>query len=498
MKINELNNSERKQYYNDSDIFNTKPPKTPEKFKLKKNLPITSLKTHNYNTISNNNLFIEKYNHKRYYNNNKDHINDCLRSQTPASFFSNHYKKYRKLEDLKNDSRKIQFANSYQYNLDENNNTYNSIKFHGKKGSIVLGNDPSNFSSEYNSMHDYAKRIMLKKTKNKEKMKSDQLNKSVDMPQKFMALKRNNYHRKDAIKELYLKNTTDLDMNKSMANIYNKKRNNVISNNLTFYKSNIFFDKEKEKTNEELDKIATEYKTQKQKEKLELQHEKLVRPKIKRRKSNFLYGDLTKINPYDTEEYKKFQKNGAFPLEYSNYKPQKEIIMKSLDNEFNARNKRLYNGLSEMERNTDKFVVLDISKNDKFDPREIKNLFGKNGIHMFGEHTFNSYIENGKKGKFVFNIRKDVNDKDYNTKIKKIQNYLMKKQGIVFNVDNRKANYKIKLGKDIGPTVIGFKDFKSNRLNNLNNINDTSEYQQQKIIKTTKVKVIKFHKKSNI
>ena len=74
----------------------------------------------------------------------------------------------------------------------------------------------------------------------------------------------------------------------------------------------------------------------------------------------------------------------------------------------------------------------------------------------------------------------------------------MKKQGIVFNVDNRKANYKIKLGKDIGPTVIGFKDFKSNRLNNLNNINDTSEYQQQKIIKTTKVKVIKFHKKSNI
>ena len=47
--------------------------------------------------------------------------------------------------------------------------------------------------------------------------------------------------------------------------------------------------------------------------------------------------------------------------------------------------------------NADKIVVLDISRNDKFDPGEIKNLFSKNGIHMFGQKTFNSYIENGKK-----------------------------------------------------------------------------------------------------
>ena len=464
MKINELNNLERKQYYNDSDIFNTRPPKTPERFKFKKYLPITSLKTHNYNTISTDNVPIEKYKHEKYYNNKKDHINDYFWVKKPASFFLNHYKKYRKTEDLKKDSRQIQYYNSYQYNFDENNNNYNYIKFHGKKGSIVLGNEPSNFSSEYNSMHDYANRVMLKKTINKEEIKSDKLNKSVDIPQKFMALKRNNYHRKHAIKELYLKNSIDLDMSKSMANIYNKKRNNVISNNLMFYKSNIFFDKEKEKINEKLDKIANEYKTQKEKEKqkyIELQHEKLVHPKIKRRKINFLCKDLKKINPEDIEEYKKFHRNGVFQLEYANYKPKKEIIMKSLDSEYNARNKRLYNGLTEMERDTDKIVVLDISRNDKFDPGEIKNLFSKNGIHMFGQQTFNSYIENGKKGKFVFNIRKDVNDKDYNSKLKRIQNYLMRKQGIVFNVDNRKANYNKKVGNDIGPTFVGFKDFKS-------------------------------------
>ena len=50
-----------------------------------------------------------------------------------------------------------------------------------------------------------------------------------------------------------------------------------------------------------------------------------------------------------------------------------------------------------MGRNTDKYVELDISKNEKFDSMEIKNLFSKNGIHMFGEQTFNSYIENNRK-----------------------------------------------------------------------------------------------------
>ena len=105
--------------------------------------------------------------------------------------------------------------------------------------------------------------------------------------------------------------------------------------------------------------------------------------------------------------------------------------MKSIDDEYNAKNRRLYYGITEMERNTDKYVVLDISRNDKFDSLEIKNLFSKNGIHMFGEQTFNSYIENGKKGKFVFNIRKDLNDKDYNNKLNKIQNYLKKNKELI-------------------------------------------------------------------
>ena len=82
---------------------------------------------------------------------------------------------------------------------------------------------------------------------------------------------------------------------------------------------------------------------------------------------------------------------------------------------------------------------------------------------MFGALTFSSYIENGKKGKFVFNIRKDLKDKDFNNKLKKVQNILMKKQGIIFNIDNRKLNYNKKIRTDITPTLVPFRGIKTDK-----------------------------------
>lgn len=463
MKINDLAPEERKQYYNDSDIFNTRPPKTPERFRFKKFLPVTALKCHNHKIKLNNDLSNPNIYNERYYNNKKDHIKDCFRSKTPASYFLPEYQKYKTTKNIKKDSKKLQFDKSYEYNYDNNNNVYKSITLQGKKGNLFLGNDPMNFSSEYNSMQDYAKRIMLKKRINKERM-SNQLNKSVDIPQKFQPLRRN-YRKNHATKEIFIKNTINFDLNKSTDNI--NLRNNLANNNLNYYKSNIFFDKEKEKTNEKLDKIDNENKTLLHNEKLknlEIEKEKYYHPNIKRRKNNFLYDDLNKIKLGGAEDFKKFNRDGNFPLKYANFKPKKEFKIKSIDDEYNARNRRLYYGLTELERNTDKYVVLDISKNDKFDSMEIKNLFSKNGIHMFGEQTFSSYIENGKKGKFVFNIRKDLKDKDYNAKFKKVQNILMKKQGIVFNLDNRRINYNKKVRTDITPTLAPFKGLKEKRL----------------------------------
>ena len=75
---------------------------------------------------------------------------------------------------------------------------------------------------------------------------------------------------------------------------------------------------------------------------------------------------------------------------------------------------------------------------------------------MYGDQTFNSYIENGKKGKFVFNIRKDLKDKNYVEKLKKVQNILMQKQGIDFD---RGINYN-KKKTDIKPLIEPYRDIK--------------------------------------
>ena len=181
-------------------------------------------------------------------------------------------------------------------------------------------------------------------------------------------------------------------------------------------------------------------------------------PNIIRKKPNYYFEERPKKQPKNAEELKQFFRDGNFPLPYANYKPLKEIKISSIDDIYNSRNKKLYNGLTEKERNSDKYIVLGISNNLKFDPKEVKNIFAKNGIHMFGEQTYTSYIENGKKGKFIFNIRKDLNDKNYNEKLDKIKNILLKKQGIEFNIDNRRVIYNKKRRKDITPINIPKKE----------------------------------------
>ena len=73
MNINELNIKEKSHYYKDSDIFNLKPPKSPEKFKNK----LISLNLDD-NEIFNNQANINK---EKYFVNKIDHINECLRNK---------------------------------------------------------------------------------------------------------------------------------------------------------------------------------------------------------------------------------------------------------------------------------------------------------------------------------------------------------------------------------------------------------------------------------
>ena len=449
MTLNELNILQKSHYYRDSDIFNLKSPKSPDKFKCKQI-------TLNLDDNDNNNQNQANLSKDKYYLNKKDHINDCLRDKNWMSKYISRYEKYKTVENLRKESKKLQLDKSYDYNFGENNKMYKNIRLHHKKGNVSLGfeNSISNFSSEYNSMQDFAKKMMLKKKLEKEK--ENMLNKSMDVPLKFKPLKRPNFNRKNYINELFTPNTIDIDLTRSTDSIrILKQKKNINNNTIDFYKSNIFFDKEKAKINDELNKYTEENKAKKKQEKLKikrLQKEK-SHPNIIRRKQNYFFEERPNKKPKNIEELKQFFRDGNFPLPYANYKPHKAVIISSIDDIYNSNNKKLYYGLTEMERNTDKFIVMGISKNNKFDPREIKNLFAKNGIHMFGEQTYSSFIENGKKGKFVFNIRRDVKDQEYPEKMKKIQDILFKKQGITFNIDNRKMNYNKKRRNDISPYI---------------------------------------------
>ena len=453
MKLNDLNIYEKSHYYKDSDIFNLKSPKTPEKYKSKPiSLNIEQIDdTNNYQTIFNND---------RYYLNKKDHINECLRYKKWMKSYIDRYKKYKTVENLREESKKIQMDKSYDFNYEQNNILYKNIRQKHRNGTVSLGNSTTNFRSEYSRMQDFANKYMLKKKL--EKDKSDILNKSMDIPYKFKPLKRINFKRRSHINELFTPNSIDLDINKSTDNIKLKKNKNT----LDFYKSNIFFDKEKEKSNEKLNKYSLANKAKRKYEKIKNQklRNKKSHPNIIRKKQNYFFEERPKKQPKNAEELKQFFRDGNFPLPYANYKPLKEIKISSIDDIYNSRNKKLYNGLTEKERNSDKYIVLGITNNLKFDPIEVKNIFAKNGIHMFGEQTYSSYIENGKKGKFIFNIRKDLKDPNYNEKLEKIKNILSKKQGIEFNIDNRKIIYNKKIRKDITPTKIQKKEKEEDKI----------------------------------
>ncbi len=172
------------------------------------------------------------------------------------------FKKYKTLDNIRKETKRMELDKSYDYNYEENNKIYKDIRHYHRKGNVSLGNSLNNFSSEYNSMQDYAQKLMLRKKLEKEKI--NRLNKSMDIPLKFKPLKRQYFKRKNFLNYLFTPNTIDIDLSKSTDNIQisriKRKKN---KNTLYYYKSNIFFDKEKAKINEQLDKYSDENKAKK-------------------------------------------------------------------------------------------------------------------------------------------------------------------------------------------------------------------------------------------
>ena len=414
---NIINQLGKKRYDDKLDIVNLNPRK------INDNSNINCLNINDYDI---NKMIVNA--------NKKDSVRECLRSHTPDTFYNN-YGRYTTVNNLKKRSEKIQKLESYRYNYNELNNNYKKNCYRSKISNIQPGSyNPSDFSSEYTRMQNCAKN-MNKKRVNCEDDESI-LNKSQDFPNKFIQKRKNNRGKINGIKALYTKNTSII--------------NNSNNTKYNYFSSNIFFDKNKEKLNQQL------------LNNLKITKKNIINNKLKKynRKCNLSFDGkrITPNNkPISISEIKKMNRDGAFPPKYANYYHDKKPPTKSIDEIYLKQTKKLYEGLNENQRNEKKYKIVNINNCIYFDPREFKRIFIRNGLHIYDERIDNSYAEKNEKGLYTFKIRKDLNDNEYDNKMKKIQRLILKEQGVKFNEYQPRNNFYKKKRDDISPIIISFR-----------------------------------------
>ena len=135
---------------------------------------------------------------------------------------------------------------------------------------------------------------------------------------------------------------------------------------------------------------------------------------------------------------------GFFPSKFSDYKHEKkdDELNKSMDNLMIKKHEK-YIGITENERETDNFEINNINFNSKFNMNDIKKEFRNNGFHIYGDKINNEFFNGKEKGQAKFCIRKDINDKDYEKKIKNVEEKLEKQQGIKISKIKEKEHDKI-------------------------------------------------------
>ena len=161
-----------------------------------------------------------------------------------------------------------------------------------------------------------------------------------------------------------------------------------------------------------------------------------------------------KMNNLNAKERNLYFNKGSFPSKFSDYKHDKkdDDLNKSMDNLMVKRHEK-YIGITENQRESDNFEINNINFNSGFNMNDIKKEFRNNGFHIYGDKINCEFFNGKERGQAKFSIRKDINDKDYEKKIKKVEEKLEKQQGIKIS--------KIKESND--------KNLNNNKNKNINN-----------------------------
>ena len=377
-----MNSSERFRYFNQSDIFNLKPPKNPNEFLLNDNVNKNKIKEEL--SKSQKNIINEiNYNNKK----NIDHLsylynNDDNNNYTKKNFI----KELRK--QIKEDS--MDFNNTkvhdlYLKNKNKANGDLNLLKTNNKNNDFLTTN--LIFNKYMEARVDKYKKIFKNKNNS---------TKNIYDPKKFFKKTSN----------INSKNTSNLNYNPN---------NNSIKNKINFYKSNIFNDTEKSKLNETFEP-KTERKNIKNNNNNNIK--KHIKKDIEYLPKLDWQNATTEIWTKGMEESEEYKKNKN---DNNNY-PKKNLLNKlnsndSSDKIFSENINKKYNGITENFRVNNLFEIDGINNNNKnFNIDFVKKIFNKNGLHFFGEKVDSEFSNDGKA---KFYVRKDVEDKNYEKKIEK-------------------------------------------------------------------------------
>jgi len=105
----------------------------------------------------------------------------------------------------------------------------------------------------------------------------------------------------------------------------------------------------------------------------------------------------------------------------SNSKYQKQLDMSST-----FQNSTFYSEAStktEQDKEIQSFVIEANTGFDKFETKELKNLYSRNGIHIFDVSERGRLYDGNEKGKICFKIRAN-NSEDFDNKVKQINNQI--------------------------------------------------------------------------
>ena len=274
-------------------------------------------------------------------------------------------------------------------------------------------------------------------------------------------------------KSMFIKRTTNTKI-KNDANSRIRKLDSM--------KSNIFFDKGKEKiNNNNIMNLKTDFKKEicniDEKHDTKDYEKKAIEKRVNYRHSNFTTNTDWKTS--NTESHKKnndklnksaYLRKSTFLNEEvntdknirntlcleSNKKGEKFTNINSVNydiisgKKYNNKNKliNLKNGNNNINKTNNNFQTeyyeISVKNNfDKTDVNKIKNAFANKGIHLFKIEEKSDNIDN-KSGKITFRIRKEKEDKNYDEKISSLNNLISNKDMKLNKIDYKLIESKAK------------------------------------------------------